>query len=64
MLGFDSVLLPTGQSCEDSWITATGLSVVTERLKYLVAQRPGVTLPPLRQDRRPRSTGWAIAGCY
>ena len=44
-LGFEGVLLPTGQSCEDSWITATGLSVVTERLKYLVALRPGVTSP-------------------
>ena len=44
-LGFEGALLPTGQSCEDSWITATGLSVVTERLKYLVALRPGVTSP-------------------
>jgi alkanesulfonate monooxygenase len=44
-LGFEGVLLPTGQSCEDSWITATGLSVLTERLKYLVALRPGVTSP-------------------
>jgi alkanesulfonate monooxygenase, FMNH(2)-dependent len=44
-LGYEGVLLPTGQSCEDSWITATGLSVITERLKYLVALRPGVTSP-------------------
>ncbi|MEO3997463.1 FMNH2-dependent alkanesulfonate monooxygenase [Mesorhizobium sp. CAU 1732] len=44
-LGFEGVLLPTGQSCEDSWITATGLATVTERLKYLVALRPGVTSP-------------------
>ena len=33
-LGFPGVLLPTGQSCEDSWITATGLAAQTERLKY------------------------------
>lgn len=44
-LGFDGVLLPTGQSCEDSWITATGLAVATRQLKFLVALRPGVTSP-------------------
>lgn len=44
-LGFGGVLLPTGQSCEDSWITATGLATATERLKFLVALRPGVTSP-------------------
>lgn len=46
-LGFGGVLLPTGQSCEDSWITATGLATVTERLKFLVALRPGVISPAL-----------------
>ncbi|TGT82157.1 FMNH2-dependent alkanesulfonate monooxygenase [Mesorhizobium sp. M8A.F.Ca.ET.161.01.1.1] len=44
-LGFPGVLLPTGQNCEDSWITTTGLATLTERLKFLVALRPGVTLP-------------------
>lgn len=44
-LGFEGVLLPTGQNCEESWITATGLATATERLKFLVALRPGVTLP-------------------
>ena len=44
-LGFKGVLLPTGQACEDSWITAAGLAAVTERLKFLVALRPGVTTP-------------------
>ncbi|MBZ9654383.1 FMNH2-dependent alkanesulfonate monooxygenase [Phyllobacterium lublinensis] len=44
-LGFPGVLLPTGQSCEDSWITAAGLAAHTERLKFLVALRPGVTSP-------------------
>ncbi len=46
-LGYPGVLLPTGQSCEDSWITATGLAAHTERLKYLVALRPGVMSPVL-----------------
>lgn len=44
-LGFPGVLLPTGQNCEDSWITASGLAAHTERLKFLVALRPGVTTP-------------------
>lgn len=44
-LGFGGVLLPTGQSCEDSWIVATGLATATEHLKFLVALRPGVTSP-------------------
>ncbi|WP_043879379.1 FMNH2-dependent alkanesulfonate monooxygenase [Azorhizobium caulinodans] len=44
-LGFEGVLLPTGQSCEDSWITAAGLATATERLRFLVALRPGVTTP-------------------
>lgn len=46
-LGFPGVLLPTGQNCEDSWITATGLATHTERLKFLVALRPGVISPAL-----------------
>lgn len=44
-LGFPGVLLPTGQNCEDSWITASGLAAHTEKLKFLVALRPGVTTP-------------------
>jgi alkanesulfonate monooxygenase len=44
-LGYEGVLLPTGQNCEESWITASGLATATERLKFLVALRPGVTLP-------------------
>jgi alkanesulfonate monooxygenase len=44
-LGYEGVLLPTGQSCEDAWITATGLATATERLKFLVALRPGVVSP-------------------
>jgi len=46
-LGFPGVLLPTGQNCEDSWITAAGLATSTERLKFLVALRPGVVSPAL-----------------
>ncbi|WP_336802030.1 FMNH2-dependent alkanesulfonate monooxygenase [Kaistia sp. MMO-174] len=44
-LGFGGVLLPTGQACEESWVTASGLATVTEKLKFLVALRPGVVQP-------------------
>ncbi|MFF2094319.1 FMNH2-dependent alkanesulfonate monooxygenase [Paenibacillus sp. NPDC058174] len=44
-LGYSGVLLPTGKSCEDAWIVASTLVPVTEKLKFLVAVRPGLTLP-------------------
>jgi alkanesulfonate monooxygenase len=44
-LGFRGVLLPTGTGCEDAWITAASIVTHTERLRYLVALRPGMTLP-------------------
>jgi alkanesulfonate monooxygenase len=39
-LGYGGVLIPTGRSCEDSWIVAASLVAVTQRLKLLVALRP------------------------
>lgn len=44
-LGFTGVLLPTGRFCEESWVTASSLISLTQRLKFLVAVRPGVTTP-------------------
>ena len=44
-LGFYGVLLPTGRSCEDSWVVASALAPQTERLKFLVAVRPGLQSP-------------------
>ena len=44
-LGFGGVLLPTGRSCEDAWVVAAAMVPVTERLKFLVALRPGVISP-------------------
>ncbi len=46
-LGFGGVLIPTGRSCEDSWLVAASLIPVTQRLKFLVALRPGVISPTL-----------------
>ncbi|MFF2479882.1 FMNH2-dependent alkanesulfonate monooxygenase [Paenibacillus sp. NPDC058071] len=44
-LGYSGVLLPTGKSCEDAWIVASTLVPATRNLKFLVAVRPGLTLP-------------------
>ena len=44
-LGFGGVLIPTGRSCEDSWLVAAALIPVTQRLKFLVALRPGIVSP-------------------
>lgn len=46
-LGFEAALTPTGAWCEDAWITTAMLAPVTERLKFLVAFRPGLTSPTL-----------------
>ncbi|GJD56199.1 FMNH2-dependent alkanesulfonate monooxygenase [Methylobacterium dankookense] len=44
-LGYYGVLLPTGRSCEDSWIVASALAPLTKRLRFLVAVRPGLMEP-------------------
>jgi len=44
-LGYEGVLIPTGRSCEDSWVLASSLIGATRRLKFLVALRPGLMQP-------------------
>lgn len=46
-LGYQGVLIPTGRSCEDPWVVASALAAVTQRLKFLVAVRPGLMAPTL-----------------
>ena len=46
-LGFEAALTPTGAWCEDAWLATSMLTEVTERLKFLVAFRPGLTSPLL-----------------
>src|SRR4029453_526698 len=46
-LGFVGALTPTGAWCEDAWLTTAMLVEVTERLKFLVAFRPGLLSPTL-----------------
>ncbi|NYI46040.1 alkanesulfonate monooxygenase [Nocardioides aromaticivorans] len=45
--GFEAALTPTGAWCEDAWLTTAMLSQTSERLKFLVAFRPGVVAPYL-----------------
>lgn len=44
-LGYFGVLIPTGRSCEDSWVVASAMVPVTRQLRYLVALRPGLQGP-------------------
>ncbi len=46
-LGYFGVLLPTGKSCEDSWVVASAMLPLTQRLRYLVAVRPGLSEPSM-----------------
>ncbi len=46
-LGYFGVLIPTGRSCEDSWIVASAMVPLTQRLRYLVAVRPGLSEPSM-----------------
>ena len=44
-LGYSGVLIPTGAACEESFLLAAYLAAHTERLKFLVAVRPGTASP-------------------
>ncbi len=46
-LGYGGVLLPTGHGCLDGWTLASALAPLTERLRFLVALRPGIMSPAL-----------------
>lgn len=44
-LGYDGLLIPTGSSCLDPWVTAASLIPVTQRIKLLVALRTSISGP-------------------
>ncbi|SHN44624.1 LLM class flavin-dependent oxidoreductase [Cryptosporangium aurantiacum] len=46
-LGFVGALTPTGAWCDDAWLTTAMLAQTSERLKFLVAFRPGLLSPTL-----------------
>ncbi len=43
--GFVNLLVPTGTHCMDAWLVAAGVAQHTERIKFCVAFRPGLTSP-------------------
>jgi alkanesulfonate monooxygenase len=46
-LGYYGALLPTGRTCDDPWIVASALIPLTERMRFLVAIRPGLMSPTI-----------------
>ncbi|HTW70151.1 MAG TPA: FMNH2-dependent alkanesulfonate monooxygenase [Acetobacteraceae bacterium] len=46
-LGFSGALLPTGNNCLDGWTAGSGLAPLTQRIKFLLALRPGILSPAL-----------------
>ena len=44
-LGYDGLLIPTGSSCLDPWVTAASLVGATQRIKLLVALRTSLSGP-------------------
>jgi alkanesulfonate monooxygenase len=46
-LGFEGALTPTGLWCDDAWLSTASLLDSTDRLKFLVAFRPGLIVPTL-----------------
>jgi alkanesulfonate monooxygenase len=44
-LGYSGVLIPTGVACEESFVIAANLAAYTEKLRLLVAIRPGTASP-------------------
>ncbi|MDU6539944.1 LLM class flavin-dependent oxidoreductase [Mixta calida] len=60
-LGYYGVLIPTGKSCEDSWLVASALAPLTRRLRYLVAyhgehihvEGAEVLFPPVQENGPP-----------
>jgi alkanesulfonate monooxygenase len=46
-LGFEAALTPTGGWCDDAWVVTAMLARTSQRLKFLVAFRPGLVSPTL-----------------
>lgn len=62
-LGYHGVLIPTGRSCEDSWVVASALAPLTERLRFWWRSvRESFRRPSRRGWRRP-STACPAGAC-
>lgn len=60
-LGYDGLLIPTGSSCLDPWVTASSLAPVTQRIKLLVALRTSIS-NPTSSARQAASLDEALGG--
>jgi alkanesulfonate monooxygenase len=58
-MGFEAALTPTGAWCDDAWLSTAMLSQVSERLKFLVAFRPGLTAPFLAAQMTGTFQNWS-----
>ena len=43
--GFVFMLVPVGTTCEDAWLASAAVAARTEKMKFLVAMRPGFVAP-------------------
>lgn len=60
-LGYDGLLIPTGSSCLDPWVTAASLVPVTSKIKLLVALRTSIS-NPTSSARQAASLDEALGG--
>jgi alkanesulfonate monooxygenase len=60
-LGYDGLLIPTGSSCLDPWVTASSLVAVTQKIKLLVALRTSIS-GPTASARQAATLDQALAG--
>lgn len=60
-LGYDGLLIPTGASCQDPWVTAASLIDATRRIKLLVALRTSI-MGPTASARQAATLDQALGG--
>lgn len=60
-LGYDGLLIPTGASCQDPWVTAASLIAQTSRIKLLVALRTAI-MGPTASARQAATLDQALGG--
>lgn len=60
-LGYDGLLIPTGASCLDPWVTAASLVTITRRIKLLVALRTSL-MGPTASARQAATLDRALGG--
>lgn len=62
-LGYYGVLIPTGKSCEDSWLVAAALAPMTKRLRFWSLCVPDCNRPAWLRAWLQRLTGFLKGAC-